>query len=221
MRSSSTSSFSSPEASTTESDHEERKRRRINPQVRIKQNPQLMAMIRDQNEKVRSAGPSSTPESENSNTFDSDAQPPSGQRQSALERVPRKVSNGERCIEDILDEQKPLDQFFYDNHLQRTDHFMGLSRVIMLHMFKRDITGNMFLKLENTFSTTTHHSSPMIHALLKLWTVRLFMDIFNFRTEEEAVQQIKDQAAYSTYMNAINNVPLEPDVQELEDKLFQ
>jgi len=50
-----------------------------------------------------------------------------------------------------------------------------------------------------------------VNGLLPLWIVRLFMDTYTL-SQSEAVQQIRDQMKYNTYLRALNDEPLSSDL---------
>ncbi|XP_041449932.1 uncharacterized protein CG4951-like [Drosophila obscura] len=106
-----------------------------------------------------------------------------------------------------------LDNFFKEHRISRTDNFMSIQHVHIIDIVKRNISEAMLARLGKVYGTNTAYASLVINALLPLWIARLFMDTFNFGTAEEAVRQIKDQLAYSTYLNALNNEPLESDLE--------
>ncbi|SPP78266.1 uncharacterized protein CG4951-like [Drosophila guanche] len=148
---------------------------------------------------------------------------------STYKPAPRKVDillmdqmEAEDALNTFAKYRSRLDQFFEDNHNKGTDNFMGITHYHIMDIVKRDVANAMMRKLPKVYGDgRTLYCVLFINALLPLWIVRLLMDTFNISTEEEAVQQIKDQLEYGHYMNTINNVPLEPDLQELEDTLFQ
>ncbi|XP_026851026.1 uncharacterized protein CG4951 isoform X2 [Drosophila persimilis] len=109
--------------------------------------------------------------------------------------------------------QSDLNQFFTEHRQKRTDKFMGIQHVHVIDIMRRDVEVSMLEKLGTVFGNRSAYASLQINALLPLWIVRLFMDTFNFATAEEAVQQIKDQLEYSTYQKAVNEEPLESDLE--------
>ncbi|XP_022223791.2 uncharacterized protein CG4951-like [Drosophila obscura] len=119
--------------------------------------------------------------------------------------------------EDVLNTfskyKSDLDQFFAVHRTFRTDHFMTIQHVHIIDIVKRNISEAMLAKLGEVYGGETSYASLLINALLPLWIVRLFMDTFHFGTAEAAVRQIKDQLAYGTHIKALNNEPLESDLE--------
>ncbi|XP_022225132.2 uncharacterized protein CG4951 isoform X2 [Drosophila obscura] len=138
----------------------------------------------------------------------------------ALTPAPRKVDillmnkmEKEEVLSTFSKYESDLNQFFMEHRHKRTDQFMGIQHFHVIDILRRDVEESMLRKLSQVYSTRTAYASMQINALLPLWIVRLFMDTFNFSTAEEAVRQIRDQLAYGTYLNAVNDEPLESDLE--------
>ncbi|BFF91793.1 uncharacterized protein DMAD_10004 [Drosophila madeirensis] len=109
--------------------------------------------------------------------------------------------------------ESDLTKFFKENRHKHTDRFMDIQHVHVIDIIRRDVELCMIRKLGQVYGTKTAYASLQINALLPLWIVRLLMDTFKIGTAEEAVRQIREQLAYGTYLNAINNEPLDSDLE--------
>jgi len=125
-----------------------------------------------------------------------------------------------------------FDKLFKEREFKpRTSHYMNIAHMDVIDILSKSIHQQMLKKLGEVYSSrsvslgrpgVTHisiltcpdyqnHTSLLVNGLLPLWIVRLFMDTYTL-SQSEAVQQIRDQMKYNTYLRALNDEPLSSDL---------
>ncbi|XP_017041837.1 uncharacterized protein CG4951 isoform X2 [Drosophila ficusphila] len=107
-----------------------------------------------------------------------------------------------------------FDKLFKERKLKpRTNCYMNIAHVDVLDILNKNIHEKMLKKLGEFYSFRSNHTTLLLNGLLPLWIVRLFMDTYKL-SHSEAVQQIRDQMKYNTYLKALNDDPLSSDLDD-------
>ncbi|XP_044314449.1 uncharacterized protein CG4951 [Drosophila rhopaloa] len=152
-----------------------------------------------------------------------------GARFDALQRLdsmldmpkPRKVEilllekMGEADVLKTFDKYRTdFDKLFKDREFKtRTLSYMNISHIEIMDILSTKIHQKMLQKLGDVYSGKSNHTALLVNGLLPLWIVRLFMDTYHF-SHSEAVQQIRDQMKYHSYLKALNDDPLCSDLED-------
>ncbi|XP_039490861.1 uncharacterized protein CG4951 [Drosophila santomea] len=105
-----------------------------------------------------------------------------------------------------------FDKLFKEREFKpRTSHYMNIAHMDIIDILSKDIHQQMLKKLGEVYSSRSNHTALLVNGLLPLWIVRLFMDTYKL-SHSEAVQQIRDQMKYNTYLKALNDEPLSSDL---------
>ncbi|EDW83031.2 uncharacterized protein Dwil_GK22531 [Drosophila willistoni] len=97
-------------------------------------------------------------------------------------------------------------------HKTHTDGYLGICHVDVMDILNKSIQSNMLKKLGDVYSKKSSHASLVFNGLLPMWIMRLFMDEYNFNSEEDVAVHIKKQLKYASYLKALNNDPLASDL---------
>ncbi|XP_033165843.1 uncharacterized protein CG4951 isoform X1 [Drosophila mauritiana] len=105
-----------------------------------------------------------------------------------------------------------FDKLFKEREFKpRTSHYMNIAHMDIMDILSKSIHQQMLKKLGEVYSSRSNHTALLVNGLLPLWIVRLFMDTYTL-SHSEAVQQIRDQMKYNTYLKALNDEPLSSDL---------
>ncbi|EDV53353.1 uncharacterized protein CG4951 isoform X1 [Drosophila erecta] len=105
-----------------------------------------------------------------------------------------------------------FDKLFKEREFKpRTSHYMNIAHMDIIDILSKGIQQQMLKKLGEVYSSRSNHTALLLNGLLPLWIVRLFMDTYKL-SHSEAVQQIRDQMKYNTYLKALNDEPLSSDL---------
>ncbi|XP_017131569.1 uncharacterized protein CG4951 isoform X1 [Drosophila elegans] len=134
---------------------------------------------------------------------------------------PRKVeillleNMGEADVLNTFDKYRSdFDKLFKERELKsRTVSYMNISHMDIIDILSKSIHQKMLQKLGEIYSGRSNHTALLVNGLLPLWIVRLFMDNYKL-SHSEAVQQIRDQIKYSSYLKALNDDPLCSDLDD-------
>ncbi|XP_017083242.1 uncharacterized protein CG4951 isoform X2 [Drosophila eugracilis] len=107
-----------------------------------------------------------------------------------------------------------FDKLFKEREFKpRTTNYMNIDHMDVIDILSKTIHQKMLKRLGEVYSSRSNHTSLLINGLLPLWIVRLFMDTYKL-SQSEAVQQIRDQMKYNSYLKALNNEPLSSDFDD-------
>ncbi|XP_037716662.1 uncharacterized protein CG4951 isoform X1 [Drosophila subpulchrella] len=107
-----------------------------------------------------------------------------------------------------------FDKLFKEREFKpRTVGYMNIDHMEIIDILNANIHQKMLKKLGEVYSSRSNHTTLLVNGLLPLWIVRLFMDTYKL-SHSDALQQIRDQTKYNSYLKAFNNEPLCSDLDD-------